>query len=114
MRLPSITKSERRRSKRHWFQGAIQVFTDNAHIDGLGIQLSSSGMYLFAIADLPLGADVKVAFIPPHSAQRIELCAVVRHRTVYLYGIEFLEDEETATSAATLGGILNQTTVASQ
>lgn len=89
-RLPLPAKRERRRWKRYWFNGSIQVTSGSRRIDGLGIQVSRGGMYLFAIADLPIGSEVKLAFNDPRAQQRLEVSGTVRHRAVYLYGVEFL------------------------
>jgi hypothetical protein len=108
MRLALPIKRDRRRWKRHWFNGSIQVLDGTHRIDGLGIKVSRGGMYLFAIADLPVGGEVKIAFIAPGSEERIELSGAIRHRAVYLYGVEFLAKEHDATSNARLGALLNQ------
>lgn len=98
IRLPLSAKPERRRWKRYWFNGSIQVLSGSRRIDGLGIQVSRGGMYLFAIADLPIGTEIKLVFIEPGSQQSVEVFGTVRHRAVYLYGIEFVpqRDEDSA------------------
>jgi hypothetical protein len=68
-------------------------------------------MYLFAIADLAVGSEIKVSFVPPDSSERVQVTAAIRHRTVYLYGVEFLAAGQTATSAATLAADSNQAVV---
>jgi hypothetical protein len=99
IRLPLLAKPERRRWKRYWFNGSIQVSSGSRRIDGLGIQVSRGGMYLFAITDLPIGTEIKVAFTEPRSQQRIEVFGTVRHRAVYLYGVEFLPQQDQAGAA---------------
>jgi hypothetical protein len=98
LRLPLLAKPDRRRWKRYWFNGSIQVSTGSRRIDGLGIQVSRGGMYLFAITDLPIGTEIKLAFTEPRSQQRIEVFGTVRHRAVYLYGVEFLPQHDPADS----------------
>lgn len=93
IRLPLLAKTDRRRWKRYWFNGSIQVSSGSRHIDGLGIQVSRGGMYLFAIADLSIGNEIKVVFTEPSSQQRVEVPGIVRHRAVYLYGVEFLPQQ---------------------
>ena len=51
-------------------------------------------MPLFAIANLPVGSEVHVEFLPPRGKERVRVCATVRHRAFYLYGVEFLMDSE--------------------
>jgi len=97
IRLPLLAKPDRRRWTRYWFNGSIQLWNDRRRIDGLGIQVSRGGMYLFAIADLPVGSTIKVAFTEPTSQQRVEALGTVRHRAVYLYGVEFLPHDEVGT-----------------
>ena len=94
IRVPLLTKPDRRRWKRYWFNGSIQVTSGSRRIDALGIQVSRGGIYLFAIADLPIGTEIKVAFTEPRSQQRIEVIGTVRHRAVYLYGVEFLPEKD--------------------
>src|SRR5260370_330642 len=51
-------------------------------------------MCLFAIASLPLGSQIQIEFLPPRCLERVRVCGTVRHRAVYLYGIEFLVDSD--------------------
>lgn len=107
IRLPGLAKAERRRWKRYWFNGSIQVSSGSRRIDGLGIQVSQGGMYLFAITDLPIGTEIKVAFTEPRSQQRIEVLGTVRHRAVYLYGVEFLQEQDRVSTVADFEGVAN-------
>ena len=91
---------ERRRWTRQWFNGCVRLFSPSAHIDGLGITVSPGGMYLFAIADLPLGMRLTVEFQPPYAREIVTLTGTIRHRTIYLYGIEFDQNSETRAPAA--------------
>lgn len=58
-------------------------------MDGLGINVSDVGMCVFTIANLPVGTEIHVEFVPPHGTYPIRVAAVVRHRALYLYGVEF-------------------------
>ena len=69
-----------RRSSRQWVNTSVQVFAGPAHFDGLGVNLSDGGMCLFTIANLRL----------PKGAQPVRVSGKVRHRALYLYGVEFL------------------------
>lgn len=108
MRLRLPLGRDRRRWKRHWFNGTIQLSNGSHRIDGLGIQVSPGGMYLFAIADLQVGSDIKITFTAPGSQKRIELSATVRHRAVYLYGVEFLAEERNAIPIVRASATLKQ------
>jgi hypothetical protein len=69
-------------------------------VDALGINLSDVGMCLFTIANLPLESQIQLEFIPPQCKERIRVCGIVRHRALYLYGIEFLDDSDPASRFA--------------
>ncbi len=105
MRLPLLMKRDRRRWKRHWFNRSIEVANGEHRIDGIGIKVSRGGMYLFAIADLPVGSEVQISFAAPDSDTRVEVSGTVRHRAVYLYGVEFAVDGHNALAGATLGAM---------
>lgn len=79
-----------RRFKRQWFNTSVRVFTDRGQMDALGINLSEGGMGLFAVAHLSIGTRVQVEFCPPESSEAVRFEATIRHRALYLYGIEFL------------------------
>jgi PilZ domain-containing protein len=63
-------------------------------MEGLGVNISDVGMCLFTLANLPLGSQIQVEFLPPQCTSRMRVCATVRHRAVYLYGIEFRTDSD--------------------
>ena len=79
-----------RRSKRQWFNTGVRVITDRGHMNALGINLSAGGMGLFAVAHLTVGSQIEVEFCPPESSEAVRVEATIRHRALYLYGIEFL------------------------
>jgi PilZ domain len=58
--------------------------------DGRGTSLSEGGMALFAGAELRPGDQVAVEFTPPYSTPPIRVDAMIRNRTGYHYGVEFL------------------------
>jgi hypothetical protein len=41
---------------------------------------------------LPLGSQIQIEFLPPQCTERVRVRGIVRHRAVYLYGIEFQFD----------------------
>jgi len=83
-----------RRSPRQWWNSSVEVFTDSSQLNALGVNISDGGMCLFAVANLHIGSPVEVAFRKPESRERVHLRGTVRHRALYLYGIEFLDGAE--------------------
>lgn len=81
---------ERRRWKREWLNRSVRVFTPTVEIRGYGIKVSEGGMYLFAAANLPIGFEVTVEYEQPRSNQLVRIPGTIRHRAVYLYGLEFV------------------------
>jgi len=81
-----------RRSTRQWLNTSVEVFTAATHVNGLGVNLSDGGMCIFAIANLPVGSQTEVEFMPPRRDERVRVPGTVRHRALYLYGIEFLSE----------------------
>jgi hypothetical protein len=63
-------------------------------MEALGVNISDVGMCLFTIANLPLGSQIQVEFLPPKCTGLIRVSATVRHRALYLYGIEFSADSD--------------------
>ena len=94
MILTGTSKKDRRRRTRQLLNTSVQVFTGPARVDALGINLSDAGMCLFAIANLALGSQIQIEFLPPRCTERVRVCGIVRHRALYLYGIEFLADAD--------------------
>src|SRR5690348_10680815 len=80
-----------RRSPRQWWNSSVQVFARAAHLKAVGVNISSGGMCLFAVANLPVGSQIEVEFQPPGHAHTVRHLAIVRHRALYLYGVEFLQ-----------------------
>jgi PilZ domain len=100
--------SPARRSPRQWWNSSVQVLAGSAQINGLGVNISDGGMCLFAVANLPLGSQLEVEFRLPHSRMPVRLTAAVRHRALYLYGLEFLAKR--SVEHATEFAILNEVT----
>jgi hypothetical protein len=84
-------KQERRRQRRQLLNTSVQVFTGSIHVEGVGINVSAVGMCLFTVTNLPVGIRLEVEFFPPESCEPVRVSAAVRHRALYLYGIEFLQ-----------------------
>ncbi len=80
-----------RRSKRQWITLPVGIHIGSTRVDGVTINLSEHGMYVFAATNLSVGTEVEVTFHPPDRNDSDRICGVVRRRAVYLYGIEFLK-----------------------
>lgn len=87
-------KPDRRRRRRQLLNTSVQVFTESGCVHAFGINLSDVGMGVFAIANLAVGSRIQLEFLLPESAEPVRVSGVVRHRALYLYGIEFLLDSE--------------------
>jgi PilZ domain len=85
-----------RRAPRQWLNTSVRVFAGPGDFDALGVNLSDGGMCLFTIANLPVGTPLEVEFLPPRSAEPVRYCGKVRHRALYLYGIEFVGESDQA------------------
>ena len=94
MILQRSFKPDRRRQKRQLLNTSVQVFNGTARLDAIGINLSEVGMCLFTLADLPMGSQIQVEILPPRQQERVLVRGTVRHRALYLYGIEFLRDSD--------------------
>lgn len=81
---------DRRRRKRQLLNTSVRVFTDSGCIEALGINISDVGMSLFTIANLTLDSRIQVELLPPRSSERTRVWGTIRHRALYLYGVEFL------------------------
>ena len=86
-------KAERRRWKRYAFNSTVRVVTDSAVVEARCIRLSAGGIYLFAVADLPAEAEIKIEFASSAHEKLRPRKGIVRHRAIYLYGVEFLAGE---------------------
>lgn len=82
--------SPSRRSRRQWINGSVQVFSGPHQFSAFGINLSDGGMGFFAAANLRVGSQVAIEFIPPDAKTPVRRLANIRHRALYLYGVEFL------------------------
>lgn len=98
MFLSRVFKPERRRSKRQLFNTSVRVLTDSGSIEAVGINVSDLGMCLFTAAHLPIGSQVELEFLPQEGTAPTRVNATVRHRALYLYGIEFDSDSKVVTN----------------
>ena len=72
----------------------MQVFTESADLEALGINVSDVGMCLFTMANLPVGSQIQVEFLRPRSTEFVRISGIIRHRALYLYGVDFLVDSD--------------------
>ena len=88
--MPKRANRETRRWQRSSLNAPVRILTGTLIVDGFGIKVSEGGMYLFAVANLPIGATVEVEFRTPGEQKLIRALGAVRSRAVYLYGLEFV------------------------
>ena len=93
MQLVGWNRVERRRWKRYAFNSPVRVVTDSAVVEARCIRMSAGGIYLFAVADLPSEAEIKIEFASNAHENLCSRNGIVRHRAIYLYGIEFSAGE---------------------
>jgi hypothetical protein len=67
-------------------------------VDGVTINISEHGMYLFAATNLSLETEIEITFRSPDKRKLIRTVGVVRRKAVYLYGIEFTNDGKSKSS----------------
>jgi len=96
---------DRRRRKRQLLNSSVRVFTGSDPIEGIGVNISEVGMSLFTIANLPVDSRVQVELVPPGSSETVRIPGTVRHRALYLYGIEFHADWEPGTGLFNTGAM---------
>ncbi len=84
---------DKRRSSRQWVTIPVHILAGKSRIEGTTLNLSDHGMYLFTAANLPLEGEIQISFCPPGEKQSVQVCAVIRRKVVYLYGIEFVDEK---------------------
>ncbi len=90
-----------RRWPRHWWSSSVEVFTPAAHVRAIGMNISTGGMGLFAVANLHVGTHIEVEFEYRAGSKR-RMRGIVRHRALYLYGIQFTSDLESVPERAAI------------
>jgi hypothetical protein len=99
MILKTNSKQDRRRHRRQLLNTSVHVFAGSAQMDALGINMSDVGMCLFTIANLSLGSQIQIEFLSPRSKELVRVAGTVRHRALYLYGIEFQTDSSNSSNS---------------
>ena len=91
--------SKVRRWARYKLDVPLRVIAQRADkvsiVHGRGNELNEGGMTLFAGLELAVGALVAVEFTPPCSGLPIRTRCLVRNRSGYNYGVEFLLENGT-------------------
>jgi PilZ domain len=82
---------DRRRSQREWVAVPVHIRRGDATVEGVSINVSEGGMYVFAAANFPTGAQVEVTFRPQES-ETVRFSGMVRRKALYLYAIEFVNE----------------------
>ena len=80
-----------RRSQRHWIAIPVRIQLGALHVDGMTINVSEHGMFLFAAINLSTGTEIELAYCPPWENSTVHARAIVQRKAVYLYGLEFLD-----------------------
>jgi hypothetical protein len=72
----------------------VHVGSKTSVISGRGNELSEGGMCLTAGVELRPGDETEIEFTPPYSGAPIRIRGVVRNRSGYRYGMEFVAGDE--------------------
>jgi hypothetical protein len=87
-----LSNEEHRRSTRKWVTMAVRIRAGGSAVDGVTINVSNDGMYVFAAAKFLPGAEVEISYHPLDSKEAVRTYGIVRRRAVYLYAIEFVKE----------------------
>ncbi len=83
---------EARRHPRFKLAVDIRVYPRNADVvRGHTVDISESGLSAMLLVEVPVGELVRLEFDLP--AGSVEVHAMVRHRSAFRYGFQFVEDE---------------------
>jgi PilZ domain len=88
--------------QRRWERRAVDVpirvvatgLPGSGVIPGRGTTMSEGGICLFALANLAVGTHIDVELVDSRSGTPVRVSGIVRNRFVYLYGVEFLVDQQ--------------------
>jgi hypothetical protein len=83
---------DRRRRRRQLLNTSVRVLSENGPLEALGINISDVGMSLFTIANLEVDSRIQIELLMPQSNERVRVDGIIRHRALYLYGVEFIID----------------------
>jgi hypothetical protein len=81
---------EQRHSPRYPFEVEVRIYPRNSPVvRGHSVDISESGLAVILRLDLPPGEMVRVEFKVPHG--EVEVWAVVKQRTAFRHGLQFLD-----------------------
>lgn len=85
-----MSRQDRRRRSRQLVNTSVRVITNGFAIEAVGINISEGGMGLFTVAHLAIGDRIEVEIRTSDGPTTfLRLRGTIRHRALYLYGIEF-------------------------
>ncbi len=96
---------EQRRWSRQWVTVPVVIRNDGLRLEGLSINISEGGIYLFAAAKLAVGTQIEIEYRAPGTKQLIRAFGTVRRRAVYLYVIEFVKRDGASARDQSIGQI---------
>lgn len=76
-------------------------------VPGRGSELNHGGMTVYAGIELAVNEHVRVSFTPPNCGESMTFRCVIRDRTGYTYGVEFVHDEAACDHITTMQRILD-------
>lgn len=92
--LPQPGYAKMRRWPRYRINVPVRVVVQRPDktviVSGRGMELNEGGMAFFAGVELKLGQRVEIEFTPPYDGQPVRARGVIRDRSGYKYGSEFL------------------------
>ena len=89
---PSITRADARQHPRFKLETKIRVYSRTAGLlTGHTVDISESGISAMLKLDLPVGEVVELVVELPDGP--VEVRALVRHKTAFRYGFQFVEPE---------------------
>jgi hypothetical protein len=83
-----------RRFVRYKLDVPIRVIVDRSDktvvMEGRGMELNEGGLTVLAGLELHIGSEIDIEFTPPYRSMPIRVRALVRDRSGYFYGVEFI------------------------
>ncbi len=71
----------------------VRIHMGGLRVEGVTINVSEHGVYLFAATNLSVGTEVEIEYRPAGRQESVCACGIVRRRAVFLYGIEFRDND---------------------
>jgi PilZ domain len=94
----TATQKRTRRWPRYQLDVPVRLIVHTARktsvIVGRGNELNEGGLAVTAGVELRLGDETEIEFTPPYSNSPIRIRGVVRNRTGYRYGVEFVAADD--------------------